>query len=50
MKTKKRIIRHIHGLSDDTSINEMEKVLVDVQNYFTDYKHLHSSTDVVNVH
>ena len=38
-KTKKRIIRHIHGLSDDTSINEMEKVLVDVLNYFTDYKH-----------
>ena len=38
-KTRKKIIRHIHGLSEGTSINEMEKILVDVLNYFTDYDH-----------
>jgi hypothetical protein len=38
-KTRKKLMRHIHGLSEGTSINEMEKILVDVLNYFTDYDH-----------
>lgn len=38
-KTRKKIIRQIHGLSESTGINEMEKILVDVLNYFTDYDH-----------
>ena len=38
-KRRKKIIRHIHTLNDQTSLIEMEKVLVDVLSYFTDYEH-----------
>jgi len=38
-KKRKKLMRHIHGLSEGTGINEMEKILVDVLNYFTDYDH-----------
>lgn len=38
-KTKKKILRYIHSLSDETSLNDMEKVLVDVLSYVTSYDH-----------
>ena len=38
-KSRRKIIRHIQNLSEQTTLTEMEGVLVDVLNYFTNYDH-----------